>query len=36
MKLVLAMISEIEAKLDLESTEVVKRPYRDICIELQK
>ena len=28
----LAMISEIEVKLGLESTEVVTRPYRDICI----
>ena len=32
----LAMISEIEVKLGLESAEVVTRPYRDICIELQK
>mgnify|MGYP000915022700 FL=1 len=32
----LAMISEIETKLGLESAEVVTRPYRDICIELQK
>ena len=28
----LAMISDIETKLDLESAEVVTRPYRDICI----
>lgn len=32
----LAMISDIETKLGLESAEVVTRPYRDICIELQK
>ena len=30
----LAMISEIETKLGLESTEVVTRPYRDICMGL--
>ena len=28
----LAIISEIEAKLGLESAEVVMQPYRDICI----
>lgn len=28
----LAMISDIEAKLGLESAEVVTRPYRDICM----
>ena len=28
----LAMISEIETKLGLDSAEVVTRPYRDICI----
>ena len=28
----LAMISDIETKLGLESAEVVTRPYRDICI----
>ena len=28
----LAMINDIETKLGLESTEVVTRPYRDICI----
>ena len=32
---VLAMISEIEVKLGLESAEVVTRPYRDICINLK-
>ena len=32
----LAMISNIETKFDLESAEIVTRPYRDICIELQK
>ena len=32
----LAMISDIETKLGLDSAEVVTRPYRDICIELQK
>ena len=32
----LAMINNIEAELDLNSAEVVTRPYRDICIELQK
>ena len=31
----LAMISEIEVKLGLESAEVVTRPYRDICINLK-
>ena len=30
----LAMISEIETKLDLDSAEVVTRPYRDICMGL--
>ena len=30
----LAMISEIEAELDLNSAEVVTRPYRDICMGL--
>ena len=30
----LAMISDIEAKLGLESAEVVTRPYRDICMGL--
>jgi len=30
----LAIISEIEAKLGLESAEVVTRPYRDICMGL--
>jgi putative adenylyl cyclase cyaB len=30
----LAMISEIEVKLGLESAEVVTRPYRDICMGL--
>ena len=30
----LAMISEIETKLGLESSEVVTRPYRDICMGL--
>ena len=30
----LAMISEIETKLGLDSTEVVTRPYRDICMGL--
>ncbi|MFC2601701.1 MAG: class IV adenylate cyclase [Candidatus Saccharimonas sp.] len=30
----LAMISNIETKLDLNSTEVVTRPYRDICMGL--
>ncbi len=30
----LAMISEIEAKLGLESAEVVTQPYRDICMRL--
>lgn len=30
----LAMISNIETKLDLESAEVVTRPYRDICMGL--
>ena len=28
----LAMISEIEVKLGLDSAEVVTRPYRDICM----
>lgn len=28
----LAMISDIETKLGLESAEVVMQPYRDICI----
>ena len=32
----LAMISDIESKLCLDSSEVVTRPYRNICIELQK
>lgn len=32
----LAMISEIETKLGFESAEVITRPYRNICIELQK
>ena len=32
----LAMISEIETKLGFESAEVIMRPYRNICIELQK
>ena len=32
----LAMINNIEAELDLNSAEVATRPYRDICIELQK
>lgn len=32
----LAMISDIETKLGLETAEVVTQPYRDICIELQK
>ena len=32
----LAMINNIEAELDLNSAEIVTRPYRDICIELQK
>ena len=31
----LAMISEIETKLDLDSAEVVTRPYRDICMGLE-
>ncbi len=31
----LAMISDIETKLDLESAKVVTRPYRDICMGLQ-
>lgn len=31
----LAIISDIETKLELESTEVVTRPYRDICINLK-
>ena len=31
----LAMISDIETKLGLESAEVVTRPYRDICMGLQ-
>lgn len=30
----LAIISDIEAKLGLESAEVVTRPYRDICMGL--
>ena len=30
----LAMISDIETKLGLESVEVVTRPYRDICMGL--
>ena len=30
----LAMISDIEIKLDLESAGVVTRPYRDICMGL--
>lgn len=30
----LAMINDIETKLGLESTEVVTRPYRDICMGL--
>jgi putative adenylyl cyclase cyaB len=30
----LAMISEIEVKLDLDSAEIVTRPYRDICMGL--
>ena len=30
----LAMISEIETKLDLEPAEVVTQPYRDICMGL--
>ena len=30
----LAMISDIETKLGLESAEVVTRPYRDICMRL--
>ena len=30
----LAMISDIETKLGLDSTEVVTRPYRDICMGL--
>ena len=30
----LAMISDIETKLDLESAEIVTRPYRDICMGL--
>ena len=30
----LAMISEIETKLGLDSAEVVTRPYRDICMGL--
>ena len=30
----LAMISDIETKLGLESAEVVTRPYRDICMGL--
>ena len=30
----LAMISEIETKLGLDSSEVVTRPYRDICMGL--
>ena len=30
----LAIISDIEAKLSLESAEVVTRPYRDICMGL--
>ena len=28
----LAMISDIEAKLGLDSAEIVTRPYRDICM----
>ena len=28
----LIMISEIEIKLDLDSMEIVTRPYRDICM----
>lgn len=28
----LAMISEIETKLGLDSAEVVTRPYRDTCM----
>ena len=28
----LMMISEIETKLDLDSMEIVTRPYRDICM----
>ena len=31
----LAMISDIETKLGLDSAEVVTRPYRDICMGLQ-
>ena len=30
----LAMINNIEAELDLNSAEVVTRPYRDICMGL--
>ncbi len=30
----LAMISDIETKLGLDSAEVVTRPYRDICMGL--
>ena len=31
----LAMISDIETKLGLDSAEIVTRPYRDICINLK-
>jgi len=30
----LAMISDIETKLGLETAEVITRPYRDICMRL--
>lgn len=32
----LMTISEIEAKLDLDSMEIVTRPYRDICMGYQE